>query len=194
MGLFSNELAEKAETEQATYSGILEGDSPLKERIGEYWTFLGRPELDGGDHDVPWSAAFISFMVHLAGAGSAFPYSAQHSVYFYRTINDKIIKKKTSFWGYRPDEIEIQRGDILGMNLSGTKAIDYDWASHHSDYKSHSDIVVAASASKIETIGGNVGKAPGQVAGKTFTKKKGVWTNKASKSQQVFVVIRSFLP
>jgi hypothetical protein len=194
MGLFSDKLAEKAETELTTYKGLLEGDSPLKERIGEYWTFVGRPDLDGSDHDVPWSAAFISFVVHLAGAGATFPYSAQHSVYFYRTINDKLIKKKTSFWGYRPNEIDVQRGDILGMNRSGTEAIDYVWASHHSDYKSHSDIVVAASPTQVETIGGNVGKAPGQVAGKTFIKEKGIWKNKASKSQQAFVIIRSFLP
>jgi hypothetical protein len=55
--------------------------------------FLNRPDLDGAD-DVPWSAALISYMVHLAGAGTAFPYSAQHSVYFYRTINDLIINRR----------------------------------------------------------------------------------------------------
>ncbi|HEV7879436.1 DUF2272 domain-containing protein [Bradyrhizobium sp.] len=194
MGLFADQVAENAENDLTKYGDLLEGDSPLKERIGEYWAFVGRPDLDGGDHDVPWSAAFISFMVHLAGAGSAFPYNAQHSVYFYRTINDKLIKKKTSFWGYRPEELTIERGDILGMNRSNAPAIDYDWASHHSDFKSHSDIVVKVDNKGIHTIGGNVGKAPGQVGAKTFVKQGGIWKNKAGKSQQAFVVIRSFLP
>jgi hypothetical protein len=193
MGSFAEKLVEKAEHELTAYNGILEGDSPLKERIGEYWTFLHRPDLDGGD-DVAWSAAFISFMIHLAGAGPAFPYNAQHSVYFYRTINDKLIKKKTSFWGYHPDELAIQPGDILGMNRASAPAINYDWASRHADYKSHSDIVVDVDGNSVTTIGGNVGKAPGQVGAKTFIRDKKVWKNKASKSQQVFVVIRSFLP
>lgn len=192
MALFANKLAEKAEAELAAYQGVFENKSPLKERIGTYWTFLNRPDLDGGD-DIAWSAAFISYMVHLAGAGNAFPYSSQHSVYFYRTINDKLSKKKTSFWGYKHDEIEIERGDILGMNRATGAVIDYDWASHHSDYKSHADIVVKVDKQGVHTIGGNVGKAPGQVATKTFGWNKKILQNKASPNQQVFVLIRSFL-
>lgn len=193
MGQFTEKLAQKAETELANYKAYVETQSPLRERIGEYWTFLHRPELDGGDN-VPWSAAFISFMVQIAGAGLAFPYSAQYSVYFYRTINDKLIKKATSFWGYRPEEVTIQRGDILGMNRSDGAVIDYDWASHNADYSSHSDIVVTVANNELHTIGGNVGRAPGQVGPKTFVKQGAVWKNKNGGTQQPFVVIRSFMP
>lgn len=193
MGIFSSKLVAKAEAEFATFGGIAEHVSPLKERIGVYWDFLKRPDLDGSDHEVPWSASFVSFMVNLAGANSTFPYSTQHSVYFYRTINDKAIKKASAFWGYRVSEVTIEPGDIVGMNRAGKPAIDYDWAMTHADYFSHADIVVSVDKKSIETIGGNVGKAPGEIDRKTFTFSGGKLLNK-SKTQEVFVVIKNFLP
>lgn len=192
-GTFAAKLVEKAQAEFHVYKGEFENVSPLKERIGKYWNFLNRPDLDGAD-DVPWSAAFISYMVHLAGAGTAFPYSAQHSVYFYRIINDLIINKKTSFRGYRVGEITIQPGDIIGMNRAASSQIDYDRASHHSDYKSHADIVVGVDGTGVSTIGGNVGAAPRQVSTKKFIWSGGSLVNSVNANQKVFVVIRSFLP
>ena len=192
MGSFSAKLVSKAENELIAFGGVAENVSPLKERIGVYWDFLKRPDLDGGD-DVAWSAAFVSFMVNLAGANTTFPYSAQHSVYFYRTINDKLIKKATAFWGYRVSEATIEPGDIVGMNRSTKPPIDYDWAMTHGDYFSHADIVVAVDKKSIQTIGGNVGTPPGEIARKTFSFSGGKLLNK-SRTQEVFVVIKNFLP
>ncbi|MFO0994114.1 MAG: phage tail tip lysozyme [Hyphomicrobiales bacterium] len=191
---FARKLVDKANAELSQYSGLLEHQSPLKERIGIYWAFLNRPDLDGSDHSVPWSAAFISYMIHLAGAGTQFPYSTQHSQYFYRTINDRLINKKSSFWGYPVGELEIAPGDVLGMNRASAPQIEYDWASHHSDYKSHSDIVVSVDGNGVHTIGGNVGTAPGQINNKTFVFSNGSLINRESQNQRAFVVIRSFLP
>ncbi|MEA3004226.1 MAG: chitosanase [Sphingomonadales bacterium] len=193
MGNFTDKLVERASQEFTAYRAILETQSPLKEQIGAYWKFVGRPDLDGSD-DVPWSAAFISFMVHMAGAGAQFPYSAQHSVYFYRTINDKLTKQPKSFWGYRPEEIAIIPGDILGMNRGDAPPISYDSAAHNADYSSHADIVVSVVGNSIETIGGNVGAAPGQIGRKSFSPRSGKLVNDAKRNQQPFVVIRSFLP
>lgn len=193
MSNFNDKLVQKAVAEEATFKGVKENRSPLKERIGVYWDFLGRPELDGGD-DVPWSAAFVSFMVKSAGAGALFPYSAQHSVYIYRTINDHVFKKNSVFLGFRPGDVTLQPGDIIGMNRSNASPIDYDWALHNSDYLSHCDIVVDAEGPDIEAIGGNVSPAPGSVGRKTFVKQGGQWVNKSAPNQKVFVVIRSFLP
>ena len=189
--MFTEKLTQITLAELQTYGSTREDRSPLAERIGAYWTALGRPDLDGTDRDVPWSAAFISFMVRAAGAATSFPYSAQHSAYFYRTINDRVSHKKTGFWGYEIGTIDIQAGDILGMNREGTNPIAYDWAEHHSDYKSHSDIVVEVNASGIKTVGGNVSQT---VHSKTFGEEGGKLVNLAAPSQQPFVVIRSFLP
>jgi hypothetical protein len=144
---------------------------------------------------VPWSAAFISFMVNQAGAGNQFRYSAQHSIYLYRTINDRITQRPRPFWAYRPSELTIAPGDILGMNRGTGGPIDYDWAAYHSDYASHCDIVVrVGSNGKVHTIGGNVGRAPGEIGRKTFTLNGGTLTNDANAQQNAFAVIRSFLP
>jgi len=194
MAVFAQKLVDKASQEFTDFRNVRENLPPLKQRIGVYWAFVGRPDLDGGD-DVPWSAAFISYMVNLAGAGSQFPYSAQHSVYFYRTINDRLTHRPKPFWGYRPNELTLAPGDILGMNRGSSPPIDYDWAAHHGDYASHSDIVVDVdSAGKVHTIGGNVGRAPGEIGRKSFTLSGGKLTNDANPQQQAFVVIRSFLP
>ena len=68
---FAKSLAERCRTELDEYEDQFETKVPLKERIGTYWDFLNRPELDGSDN-VAWSAAFISYMVHLAGGRKAF--------------------------------------------------------------------------------------------------------------------------
>lgn len=194
MGMFTDKLVEKTVKEYSDFRNVRENKSPLKERIGLYWDLVDRPDLDGGDN-VPWSAAFISFMVNLAGAGTQFRYSAQHSVYLYRAINDKITQRPRPFWGYRPGELTIAPGDILAMNRGTGAPIDYDWAAHHSDYASHCDIVVKVDANgKVHTIGGNVGRAPGEIGRKTFSPNGGKLINDSNGQQEVFAVIRSFLP
>lgn len=194
MGIFGGKLVEKTLAEFNTYQNVLENESPLKEQVGVYWNFVGRPDLDGDD-DVAWSAAFISYMVHSAGAGRQFRYSSQHSVYLYRTINDRVTRRPKPFWAYRPRDLTIAPGDILAMNRSTSDPIDYDWAATHADYLSHCDIVVEVTApGRIHTIGGNVGRLPGEIARKTFSFNGNTLANDAKQNQQVFAVIRSFLP
>src|SRR5580704_16169011 len=75
-----------------------ERNEGLWQRVGEYW-FVGMnpgapesrwtgkhdeygrefsPENDG---NYAWSAAFISYVMRLAGAGNGFPYAPDHAVY-----------------------------------------------------------------------------------------------------------------
>lgn len=187
---FSTELARHARHELERYGGIPATQSPLKERIQAYWDFLGHPGL----HGVAWSAAFISYMVHLAGAGDGFRYSFRHSDYIHRAINAHLARAREAFLGFRIDETPIAPGDIVGMNRSESDPIDYDWAADHERYKSHCDIVVAAAPGGIRTIGGNVGASPGYVGEKTFAWRKGALVNPLKPNQQVFVVIRGTLP
>lgn len=189
MTTFADELVAAAKGDFEKYGKIKEADPGLKERIGEYWRHLGEKDRDGGT-DIAWSAAFISYMVYLANAGDDFPYSGQHSAYFYKTINWKLKNKNKNFFGYRPKDITVQLGDILGMNREMKQPIDYDWAANNYDYESHADIVVGINGNHIETIGGNVSNA---IAKKTFVAQNGAIYNKNSPNQHVFVVIRSSL-
>jgi hypothetical protein len=187
---FQAHLVSTVIAEHATFEEYAETESPLKERIGEYWTFVERPGWDGAT-DKAWSAAFISYMVDLAG-GDGFPSSGQHSVYFYRTINDKLANRDTPFWGYRAGELEIVPGDIVGMNRQIEPPIDYDFAAHEWNYSSHADIVVGIENGVLLTIGGNVDD---QVGTKRFAlNEQNIYVNTAAETQQVFLVIRSSLP
>ena len=188
--VFSHALASSAQHELERYGGIPATESPLKERIQAYWDFLGHSDL----HGVAWSAAFISYMAHLAGAGDQFHYSFRHSDYIHRTVNAHLANGAGAFLGYRTDEVPIEPGDIVGMNRSESDPIEYDWAAGHDRYKSHCDIVVAVSPDGIRTIGGNVGEPPGYVGEKTFVWRQGALVNPLKPNQQVFVVIRGALP
>ena len=191
MSRFRAELVRHAQEELARYGSLLADQSPLKERIDDYWRFL-----DLGGRPFPaWSAAFISYMAHLAGAGETFRYSCRHSEYVHRAINARLSgAEHAAFVGYRTEELEIAPGDIVGMNRSSAPRIDYGWAAQNEQYKSHCDIVVSVGTEAITTIGGNVGPRPGMVGTKTWVRREGALVNSEKPTQCVFVVMRSTLP
>lgn len=190
MSRFRAELVRNAEEELAQYGRLAANQSPLKERIEAYWRFLD----PAGAPFAAWSAAFISYMAHLAGAGESFRYSCRHSEYVHRAINARLSGGDTPFAGYRADELSIAPGDIVGMNRSSAPGIEYGWAAGNERYKSHCDIVVSVTPEAITTIGGNVGPAPGTVGTKTWVWRDCALVNATKPTQRVFVVIRSALP
>lgn len=189
MSRFSEELVGLANHELAQYGHLVANQSPLSERIAAYWKFLG-PEPPF----TAWSAAFISYMAQLAGAGDTFRYSCRHSEYVHRAINAHLAQDGSAFLGFRPEALSIGPGDIVGMNRSNAAEIDYEWAVQHDHYTSHCDIVVRVTDEEITTIGGNVGPAPGTVGTKTWLWRNGTLANAVIPAQRVFVVIRSVLP
>lgn len=110
---------------------------------------------------IPWSAAFISWVMRTAGAGDRFKYDARHSVY----IRDAIQKRKSNdntagFKGYKLSEVAPQVGDLVCASRGKDAGkVGYDTTR---DYESHCDIVVATRPGKIEVIGGNVSQSVGK--------------------------------
>ena len=102
--------------------------------------------------NVPWSAAFISWIMKQGGAGDKFKYNSSHSVY----IRDAIKKRKNqisdaAFVAFKIDEVTPQVGDLVcAPRQSG---VTYDTTD---DYISHCDLVVAKRSNEIDIIGGNV--------------------------------------
>ena len=191
MSRFGDELVRIAEEELAQYGAFLAHQSPLKERIDGYWRYLD----PAGPPFHAWSAAFISYMAHLAGAGATFRYSCRHSEYVHRAINARLSGDEAApFIGYRAEELSIAPGDIVGMNRSDLPEVEYEWAADNDHYRSHCDIVVSVTPDAITTIGGNVGPSPGTVGTKTWVWRKGALVNAVKPTQRVFVVIRSTLP
>ncbi|MGD9618028.1 MAG: DUF2272 domain-containing protein [Alphaproteobacteria bacterium] len=138
----------------------------LWQRVGEYW-WLGLPMGEdeqgltgkhnqngyvfppGQDGRFAWSAAFVSYVMRMAGAGQRLPYSATHADY----INAVRLNPGRFAVAERPEAYAPQRGDLICM-----------WRGHPVRFEnlpagrfaSHCDIVVATRPGQIEVIGGNV--------------------------------------
>lgn len=147
-----------------------ERDEGLWQRIGEYW-WLGldagaRESGWTGRHDglgwtfpadedgaYAWSAAFISYVMRIAGAGARFPYAADHAEY----IN---ASRRPGAWvvtAEPPDAYAPQPGDLICRGRGRAAGLRFgDLPTGR--FPSHCDIVVAPPEDGlIAVVGGNVG-------------------------------------
>ncbi|WP_374653058.1 DUF2272 domain-containing protein [Dongia sp.] len=146
--------------------GIKESDERVFQRVGDYWRFIGGDyaHLTGKSTSQPWSAAFISFCMHEAGAGemgphAMFPYSPGHSVYINRAISNKAKGLMDApIVGHKLGDYAPKVGDLIGY-WRGDVAVTYDTARAIGWYPAHTDIVVAVDVPNRHaySIGGNVG-------------------------------------
>lgn len=130
--------------------------------VREMWAAIGEPydgrSVDINGKDVPWSAAFISWVVRKAGAAYAnFQFSARHSTFVNNAIKARVTNRQDKpFWGYRITEKKPELGDIIQRNRGGG-SFTFSYAENHERYESHSDIVVEVTADVVRVLGGNVG-------------------------------------
>lgn len=139
-----------------------EKSESIYKRVGEMWAAIGKP-YDGRSKypdgsDVPWSAAFISWIVRQAGtAYENFQFASSHSVFVNNAIKARVTNRHDKpFWGYRISEAKPELGDIVQRNRDGGK-FSFSYAENHAEYKSHSDIVVEVTSDVARVLGGNVG-------------------------------------
>jgi len=138
-----------------------EKSDPYYRYVGEMWKAIGEP-YDGrskypSGKDVPWSAAFISWVVREAGPAYAnFSFAASHSKFVNNAIKARLTDQQNApFWGYRITEEKPQIGDIVQRNRGGGN-YSFSYAENHAQYDSHSDIVVEVTPDVVRVIGGNV--------------------------------------
>jgi peptidoglycan hydrolase-like protein with peptidoglycan-binding domain len=130
---------------------LKETDEGAWQRIADYWQSVNL-NYTGQDTDVPWSAAFISWVMQEAGAGDRFEYNASHSYYIEDAIQDRNANDPEAvFFGYSLDEYSPEVGDLV--SYSRQDGVGYGTPA---PYQSHSDIVVAKRDGEIDVIGGNV--------------------------------------
>lgn len=134
---------------------IQEGDSRIRKVLEDYWRTGVKwlPTEPSWWKSVPWSAAFISWIMRKAGAGSAFKYSAAHAVYTAEAKNNRLAGSSNPFKAYRISEVAPQPGDLVCKSRAGSGAT-YD--NIRSGMATHCDIVTAAQPGRLTTIGGNV--------------------------------------
>lgn len=155
------QMPDKAEREQG-----------LWQRVGEYWWLgldrtwpsqrwtgkhdeHGQPFPPEDDGNFAWSAAFISYVMRIAGAGSHFPYSERHSDYI-----NAAARHDPGIWleAKRPQDYAPQAGDLVCMWRAGRK-IAFEDLPTADRFPGHCDIVVALHPGTIDVIGGNVDDA-----------------------------------
>lgn len=140
-----------------------EHHNPYFQFVGEMWQALGMA-LDGRDREIPWSAAFISFVVRNAGY-QGFRFAAAHARY----IHDAIVKRQQGaaeapFWGFRLSEHRPKLGDLVCQWREVPRT--FAEVAKKDAFKSHCDVIVEIKDTFVRAIGGNVRQS---VAMKTFS-------------------------
>jgi hypothetical protein len=154
-----------------------EREQGLWQRVGEYWWLgmnAGNP--DGawtGKHDehgqvfpasedgnYAWSAAFVSYVMRIAGAAGAFPYSESHSHYI--NIAKQMATGQARGWIITAERVESyapQPGDLICLGRGQARALTYDDLPAGT-FPGHCDIVVDTTMpGEIGVVGGNVDDA-----------------------------------
>jgi hypothetical protein len=178
-------LAEWRAWGQVVYDGDPNAEGPVDpdtkaerqpgfwQRVGLYW-WIGmngsNPSAGWtGEHDASgdifspdedgayaWSAAFISFVMRLAGAGPSFPYSESHSVYINAAVEETL--SHLGQYGIQAEPPEAYApviGDLICFGRDGAATLKYaDLPTGR--FTGHCGIVVAKQADQISMIGGNV--------------------------------------
>ena len=121
-----------------------EREDGLWQRVGEYWWLgvnAGSPEAAWtGKHDehgvvfpanvdgnYAWSAAFVSYVMRIAGAASKFPYSPNHSGYI--DIAKQMAIGEASGWiitAERPESYAPLPGDLICLGRGPARSLRYD--------------------------------------------------------------------
>ena len=152
-----------------------EADKPerwpgLWQRVGEYWwegMDAGSPEAawtgmhNAAGHVFPaksdgyyaWSAAFVSYVMRIAGAGPRFPYSANHSEYINAARTGTPLLQAEPPESYAP-----QPGDLICMGRGRAAKLRFDRLPAPK-FPAHCDIVVEVTPGTLSVVGGNVDDA-----------------------------------
>jgi hypothetical protein len=152
-----------------------EREEGLWQRVGEYWwlglnagsaesAWTGKHDAQGAvfspdvDGDYAWSAAFISYVMRIAGAGQRFPYSADHADYI--NAARRVSLGQTKAWlvaAERVQDYAPRPGDLVCFGRGRAKGLQYDDLPTADLFPSHCDIVVdTMEPGRIAVVGGNV--------------------------------------
>lgn len=144
----------------------------LWQRVGEYW-WIGVPPAETevawtGKHDgngtifaaakdgsYAWSAAFISYVMRIAGARDRFPYSANHATY----VNAAAAGKSSILRAHPPAAYAPKRGDLVCLGRGSAAAMTFSDLPAPGPWPGHCAIVAETGPGTIGVVGGNVGDA-----------------------------------
>jgi hypothetical protein len=140
----------------------------LWERIGEYWWLglggNGREARWTGKHDesgrvfpafdderYAWSAAFISYVMRIAGAGDRFPYAANHAAY----VNAAASGRSSILTAHPPQSYAPKPGDLLCFGREWASGLHFSDLPKGGFWPGHCAVVVARQENTLSVVGGN---------------------------------------
>ena len=168
-----------AEREWRAFGNLVDDDPPganlpralrpdqqpgLWQRVADYW-WLGQDYGATGagwssrynENGTPysgtapaWSAAFISYVMRVAGAGPRFPYTPLHADYINAAARGEGVLQAE-----RPESYPAQPGDLICLGRAGSENMRFDNLPA-SRFFGHCDLVVNAMPGQLTVIGGNV--------------------------------------
>ena len=144
----------------------------LWQRVGEYWwigqdpyesevAWTGKQDGDGRPFDFThdghyaWSAAFISYVMRIAGAGAGFPYSPNHATY----INAAAAGTAARLRAQDPARYAPILGDLICAGRGASRIIAFHNLPTRDSFPAHCGLVVSRRPAEISIIGGNVDDA-----------------------------------
>jgi hypothetical protein len=140
----------------------------LWQRVGEYWWLglggTGREARWTGKHDengrvfpafdderYAWSAAFISYVMRIAGAGDRFPYAANHAAY----VNAAASRRSSILTAHGPQSYAPKLGDIVCFGREWAAGLRFSDLPTNGYWPGHCAIVVARDGNALSVVGGN---------------------------------------
>lgn len=157
-------LEERARWNNGT---LKEWDSSVQSRLVEMWQLGAKLSASAAAANarnrVPWSAAFISWVMAKGGAGTAFKSSGSHTEYLKAAKANRTSGNCNPFKLYRVSEVRPEVGDLIansytGCSQSGTSSYD----TFETQGCSHCDVVVKVEPDSIVVMGGNLSDSVGQ--------------------------------
>lgn len=138
----------------------------LWQRVGDYW-HTGQDvgarvqdwtskydgsgtEFPPGDEPHAWSAAFVSYVMRVAGARWRFPYAPVHSAYI-----DAAVQGGFALEAHRLEDYAPLPGDLVCMGRGWAAKLRFSDLPREV-FPSHCDMVVATAPGQDTVIGGNV--------------------------------------
>jgi hypothetical protein len=156
-----------------TDAAMAERQPGLWERVGEYWwegLNAGEPDArwtgkhDGAGRifsvaangDYAWSAAFISYVMRVAGAGPDFPYSADHATYINYAARPGARRLLVA---ENPTDYAPRPGDLVCFPRDWASRLRFAELPTTYDFPAHCGIVVGGGVRSVSIVGGNVDDA-----------------------------------
>jgi len=178
---FKKKLVKLANGELAKWKNKTEGNNTTIQELRNYWKQGAKVTASDSYYiNNAWSAAFISYLMRIAGAGDKFKYSARHSEYIQDAKQNRKNNIKT-FQAFRKNEQPVKVGDLICYPRQD--GITYDT---NGNYKAHCDLVTEIKPGTAIAIGGNVSDTVKNSSYKLDPENKVI-------TEKVHVIIKNYL-